>query len=170
MKLRFLRYAFPAPGKNYQKIGKTGLIDFFNSRPEKSSRHIPPGARAVLDPKLDATTVTTDELAHGFYEFEINQPARVTVFQRDPNHSSVEVIDTLPKLPRENPGTQRRRRGPRPFSSERFPSHRRKWIRAGHDQRRRCGCRWRMASATLTFSVMTASRSLIPCGTAAITA
>ena len=104
MKLRFLRYAFPAPGKNYQKIGKTGLIDFFNSQPEKTSRRIPPGARAVLDPRLDATTVATDELAHGFYEFEINQPARVTVFQRDPNQRSVEVIDALPKLPRENPG------------------------------------------------------------------
>jgi hypothetical protein len=104
MKLRFLRYAFPAPGKNYQKIGKTGLIDYFNSKPEKTGRRIPPGARAVLDPRLDATTVTTDELAHGFYEFEINQPARVTVFQRDPGQSSVAVVDTLPKLLREISG------------------------------------------------------------------
>jgi hypothetical protein len=104
MTFRFLRYAFPKPGKNYQKIGKTGLIDFFNSKPEDSSRSIPPGARAVIDPRLDATTVTTDDLVHGFYEFEINQPARVTVLQRDPDQSSLDIIEKLPKLPREVPG------------------------------------------------------------------
>jgi hypothetical protein len=100
----FLHYAFPEPGKNYQKIAKTGLIDFFSSKPESSSRSIPPGARTVIDPRLDATTVTTDDLVHGFYEFEINQSARITVFQRDPNQSSLDVIDKLAKLPRENSG------------------------------------------------------------------
>jgi hypothetical protein len=104
MELRFLRYAFPPPGKDYHKIGKRGLIDFFNSKPEPSTRRILPGARAVLDPHLDATTATTDQLVHAFYEFEISQPARVTVFQRDPGQSSVEAIDTLPKLPRVTPG------------------------------------------------------------------
>ncbi len=104
MKLRFLRRAFPTPGKNYHQVGKTGLIEYFSSKPETSSRLIPAGGRAVLDPKLDATTVTTDQLVHGFYEFEINQPARVTVFQRDPKQSSLEAIDTLTKLPRDIPG------------------------------------------------------------------
>jgi hypothetical protein len=104
MNLRFLRRALPTPGKNYFRIGKSGLIDYFNSKPEKSSRSIPAKGRAALDPQLDATTATTDQLVHGFYEFEIDQPARVTVFQRDPNQSSLEVIDTLPKLPRDIPG------------------------------------------------------------------
>ena len=102
--MRMLRRAFPAPGKNYPLVGKTGLIDFFNSKPEKSSRRIPPGGSTVIDPQLDATTATKDQLVHGFYEFEINQPARITVFQRDANQPSVEAVDSLPKLPRDVPG------------------------------------------------------------------
>jgi hypothetical protein len=104
LKLRMLRRALPAPGKNYHLIGKTGLIDFFNSKREKSSRRIPPGESAIIDPQLDATTATTDQLVHGFYEFEVSQPARITVFQRDRNQSSVAALDSLPKLPREVPG------------------------------------------------------------------
>ncbi|MDB6112351.1 MAG: hypothetical protein JWR69_4101 [Pedosphaera sp.] len=98
LKLHFLRYAFPKPGKDYYRIGKTGLIDFFNSQPERTARTIPPGQRLPLDPKLDQTVVTRDDLVHGFYEFEIDQPARVTVFQRDPGQNSVEVMDRLPRL------------------------------------------------------------------------
>lgn len=104
MRLRFLRYAFPKPGKDYHKIGKTGLIDFFQSKPENSIRTVAANARAIIDPRLDAASVTTDQLAHGFYEFEIDQPARISVFQRDPGQSSLELIDTLPKLSRDVPG------------------------------------------------------------------
>src|ERR1700722_6736049 len=104
LKLRMLRRAFPAPGKNYHLVGKTGLIDFFNSKPEKSARRIPPGGRAIVDPQLDAAVATKDQLVHGFYEFEISQPARVTVFQRDPSQSSAAAVDSLPKLPGDVPG------------------------------------------------------------------
>jgi hypothetical protein len=104
LKMRVLRRASPVPGKNYHLVGKTGLIDFFNSKPEKSSRRLQPGESAVIDPQLDATTATKDQLVHGFYEFEINQPARVTVFQRDANQPSLEAADSLPKLPRDVPG------------------------------------------------------------------
>ena len=100
LKLRFSRRAFPQPGKDYQRIGKTGLVDFFNSKREKTVRLIPPGGRAVIDPKMDQTLVTQNDLVHGFYEFKISQPARITVFQRDPQQSSTEVIDRLPKLRR----------------------------------------------------------------------
>jgi hypothetical protein len=98
LNIRFLRYAFPNPGKDYYRIGKTGLIDFFNSQPEKTARTILPGHRLPLDPKLDQTVVTRDDLVHGFYEFEIDQPARITAFQRDPGQSSIEIIDHLPRL------------------------------------------------------------------------
>ncbi|HZQ46568.1 MAG TPA: hypothetical protein VFC07_06130, partial [Verrucomicrobiae bacterium] len=104
MKIRFLHYAFPKPGRDYYRIGKTGLIDFFNSTPEKAARRIPVGGRAVIDPRLDQTIVTGDDLAHGFYEFKIDQPARISTFERDPDQKSVEVIDHLPKLPLDLPG------------------------------------------------------------------
>jgi hypothetical protein len=104
MKLRMLRSALPRPGKDYHKIGKTGLFVYFDSKPEHSHRRISASERAVLDPALDATTAGTDDLVHGFYEFEINQPARITVFQRDPGQNSLEAVDTLPKLPRDIAG------------------------------------------------------------------
>jgi hypothetical protein len=107
LKFRFLHRAFPKPGRDYQRIGKGGLIQFFNSHREKAFRRVPPGGRMVIDPDMDVTTVTTDELVHGFYEFEINQPARISVFERDPEQSSVAILDQLPKLPRELPGHEK---------------------------------------------------------------
>ncbi|MBE0545028.1 MAG: copper amine oxidase [Verrucomicrobia bacterium] len=104
MTLRFVRRAFPPPGGHYHAIAKTALAEFFGATPETNVRTIPPGGRTALDPKLDAATATRDQLVHAFYEFEITQPARVTVFQRDPQQRSVEVIDTLPKLPSVIPG------------------------------------------------------------------
>src|SRR5262249_32245788 len=40
----------------------------------------------------------------GFYEFEIDQPGRVSVLQRDPDEVSSEVVRTFPKLPQVLPG------------------------------------------------------------------
>jgi hypothetical protein len=53
---------------------------------------------------MDSTRVTKDQLVHGFYEFEIDQPARVSVLQRDPEEVSGEVVKRLPKLPQLLPG------------------------------------------------------------------
>lgn len=103
LKLRIHRRALPPPGTDYHLIGKTGLLDFFNSRPERKLAKIAPGARAVLDPQLDASVATRNQLIHGFYEFEINQPAQVTVFQRRATEKSLEVLDTLPLLPQTLP-------------------------------------------------------------------
>src|SRR5439155_11051737 len=89
-----------------QRIAKDALKAFLSSQPEKTARRVLPGKPAVLDPRMDATIVTKDQLVHGFYEFEIDQPARVSVFQRDPEQTSVEILHQLPKLPRALPGTK----------------------------------------------------------------
>lgn len=120
MKLRFLHYALPAPGRDYHRIGKEGLMEFFNSKQEKAARKIPIGGRAVIDPKLDEMTVSGDELAHGFYEFEIDQQARVSTFEREPGMSSVEAIDKLPKLPLNLPGRRGNGAGRGLFSGSDF--------------------------------------------------
>ena len=102
--LDFLRRAFPRPGKDYNRIGKSGLLEFFAFPPPERARQVPAGGRIVIDEEMDSTRVSTDELVHGFYEFEIDQPAQVTVFERDPQQISTNVIDTLPKLPLQLPG------------------------------------------------------------------
>jgi hypothetical protein len=94
-----VRRAFPKPGKDYNKIGKEGLAGYFQSAPQSESQTVPVGDRAVIDPDMDKAIVSKDMLVHGFYEFEISGPAKITVFQREPNANSLEVVDKLPKLP-----------------------------------------------------------------------
>lgn len=98
MTLRFLRYAFPKPGVGYQRIGKAGLVTYFNSKPQPAgeARKIAPGACAAVDPELDRTVVKHNDLVHLIYEFEIDQPARITVLQRRPEQKTADVVRTLP--------------------------------------------------------------------------
>jgi hypothetical protein len=98
MKLAFLRYGFQPPGQDYLKIGKGGLVDYFSHRAGPTTRSVAPGQRVVLDPGMDKAVVTKDDLVHAFHELEIDQPARVTVFQRDPGQESVKLVEQLPTL------------------------------------------------------------------------
>jgi hypothetical protein len=98
--MRFLRYSFPAPGTDYHKIGKAGLLGYFTSKSGDSAITIAPHGRAVIDPELDKAIVTKDMLVHAIYEFEIDRPAQITTFQRDPSADSLAIIDKLPRLPR----------------------------------------------------------------------
>ena len=101
--LRLLRSGVPPPGTDYPRIARAALLDFFSGQPEAKASMIPPGGRLPLDPRLEATTAVKDQLVHGFYEFELDQPARLTVFQRDPDQISTNVIDGLPLLPLVSP-------------------------------------------------------------------
>jgi hypothetical protein len=107
MKLRFLRYGYQKPGKDYLKIGKAGLLDYFTAKPGPAERTIPPHGRAVLDPAVDAAVVSKDDLVHAFHELEVDQPTRVFVFQRDVDQDSLKVLDALPLLERGKHGAGR---------------------------------------------------------------
>jgi hypothetical protein len=104
MNFRFLKYAFQPPGGDYHKIGKGGLVDYFNSKPSAEVRTLEPGKQMLIDPKMEEKPLTKDILIHGLYEFEIDQPARVTTLQRDPGEDSTKAIDHLEKLPQILPG------------------------------------------------------------------
>ena len=101
MKFKFTRYAFPKPGGFYQKLAKEGMHDFLSGKvPFKGIRKVNPGDRMVIDPQMDKYVTKKDDLVHGWYEFEISEGSRITVFQCDPKDNSLTVIDNLPKLPR----------------------------------------------------------------------
>jgi hypothetical protein len=102
MQLKMLRRAFPKPGMDYYRIGKQGLLQYFKASPEENPIRIEPGARWVVDSRMDAALVTTNELVHGIFEFEVDQPALVSVFQRNPDQVSTNVVSQLPKLKCEN--------------------------------------------------------------------
>ncbi|MCX7718579.1 MAG: hypothetical protein N2111_09305 [Candidatus Sumerlaeaceae bacterium] len=81
MTLKFRRYAFAGPSKNYHAVGKEGLVEFLSGTKLPPPRTIPPGGSETLDPAMEAVPVDYDELVHGFYEFEVDQPARLTTLQ-----------------------------------------------------------------------------------------
>ncbi len=85
LKVRFLKYASTGPSNDYFKVGKGGLVQYFESKPERKWREIPVGAAEPLDLRMDAARVKFDELVHGFYEIEITQPARLSTVMCDPD-------------------------------------------------------------------------------------
>ncbi|RMH28653.1 MAG: copper amine oxidase [Candidatus Hydrogenedentota bacterium] len=89
--LRWHRYAFRGPSTDYYRVGKGGLVDFFSAKNLPPAMTIPAGGAAPLDPKMDAVAVRYDELVHGFYEFEIDQPARITTLQTSLETPAVEA-------------------------------------------------------------------------------
>jgi hypothetical protein len=102
--LTFRRQTTPSPGRDYHQITKTALAQFLKPKPAPAARTLPVKARAPLDPRLDTLTSGRDDLVYAIYEFEITQPARVTVLQRDPEQKSILIMDELPKLPPVLPG------------------------------------------------------------------
>lgn len=107
MTLHFSRYSFPKPSLDYQAVGRTGMADFFADHPGPADRVVPVGGRVVLDPAMDATTVAKDELVHAFGEFDVSQPARLTVLQRAPDAKTLDAVDTLPTLASKHHGAGR---------------------------------------------------------------
>lgn len=93
--LRMLKYSSQKPSGNYFQIGKQGLADFFASKPENSFRSIKPGEAISIDPKFETNILRYDELAHGFYEFVIDQPGEISIIQTDPATSGPKALARL---------------------------------------------------------------------------
>lgn len=107
MRLRMLRNAFPQPSGNYFHIGKTGLMEYFTSRPENEGRRIAPGEAIPIDPAMEDAIVVFNDLVHGFYEFVIDQPGRIHIVQTSPEESGPSAALRLGEVlqsPRANAG------------------------------------------------------------------
>ncbi|MCX7020527.1 MAG: copper amine oxidase [bacterium] len=115
MKFRFLRYSFPGVGHDYGQLGRMGAKMFFSSLPQPAPRIIPPHAAEPLDDAVEKSQVSFNQLIHAWYEFETDQPARITIVQTDPVTSSpvaaARIRDLLPPRSRSGAG-----RGYYPYS------------------------------------------------------
>jgi hypothetical protein len=106
--LRFTKYTLQPPDQDYYKVGKAGLIDYFTAAPPADApRTIPPHGRAILDPALERYPLVKDDLIHGFYEFTVDEPARIAVLQRSPDADTLKSLDTLPVAPSGHGGAGR---------------------------------------------------------------
>jgi hypothetical protein len=95
MNLRMLKYSSQKPSSNYFQIGKQGLADYFASAPENTIRTVKPGEAIALDEKWEKNIVKYDELAHGFYEFVIDQPGEVSIVQTAPGTPGPKAISLI---------------------------------------------------------------------------
>ncbi|MCC6546785.1 copper amine oxidase [Candidatus Sumerlaeota bacterium] len=95
LKMRMLHSAFTAPSGNYFELGKSGLEKFWKSEPQSSYRQIAVGHAMAVDEAMELATVEYDELVHGFYEFEISEPARISVVQTDPKTPGTTAVKSI---------------------------------------------------------------------------
>lgn len=98
MEIRMLRSAYVRPTGNYFEAGKSGLEGFLKSSPQSYTRQVPVGGGIPVDQAMEESVANYDELVHGFYEFEIDQPARISVVQTDPKTPSAEVVKRLTEV------------------------------------------------------------------------
>lgn len=95
MHLLMLKYSSQRPSTDYYRIARNGLNDYFNSKTWQDPVVIQPGEAAAIDEQLERNIVKYDELAHGFYEFVIDQPGEISVVQTDPQTSGADAIKRI---------------------------------------------------------------------------
>lgn len=93
--LKFIRYSSQKPSTNYYGIGKFGLRDFFQEQTPRPDIKVPPGTSAPIDDALENAVVKFDELVHGLYEFEIDQPAEISVVQTSLEESGPDAAERI---------------------------------------------------------------------------
>jgi hypothetical protein len=107
MNVKFARCARTGPSTDYNHVAQKVLYAFMNSSGNCANITVPANGKAVLDPALEKVTVSGDQLTHGIYEFSVDQAATISVIAHDSGQSSVDVIDSLPVLARNENGSGR---------------------------------------------------------------
>ena len=99
--VKFEKAVLPDAGKDYQGMGKAGLVGFFSPGPDLSGLNleVAPGETKLLDPRLFAFDLETDDLVHGFYQFTIDQPTQISTLQTSPGDDPTQKVAQLEKLP-----------------------------------------------------------------------
>lgn len=83
-----------SPSENYYEIGKMGLAGYFSSK-SQPKRVVKPGETVLIDPSLDKKVAAYNQLVHGLYEFQIDQPGEVTILQTAPESNYKEAASRI---------------------------------------------------------------------------
>ncbi len=76
--VEFTRKSLPGPSLNYLAVGREAGELFYTDGPLPPTITLPPGEAAVLDPVLDATTMSRGQLISAKYDLVTDQPVRIT--------------------------------------------------------------------------------------------
>lgn len=101
LSLQMQRAGTAPVGKDYLGIARSAMFQFLTAKPGPAVRPIPPGQRIALDERLEGQPAGADDLVHAIYEFRVNQPARITVLQRDAGIDVPSGFEHLPLLPQQ---------------------------------------------------------------------
>lgn len=96
--MKMLKYSSQKPSGNYYLIGKQGLYDYFNSKPEDKILKIAPNETIAIDQALENNVVNYDELVHGLYEFVIDEPAEIAILQTSPDLSGPKAYQKIKNI------------------------------------------------------------------------
>ncbi len=77
--IEFTHKALPNPSSDYATIGKEAVRQFYENLYFPASFTLAPHSATVIDPELDATVPTYNELLNAIYEFSSSQPITATI-------------------------------------------------------------------------------------------
>ncbi|NOU26284.1 MAG: hypothetical protein HOO96_00125, partial [Polyangiaceae bacterium] len=96
--VRIERSAVGTPGADYLGIGKD-VARRYLAPPSPRTVTVPPGARIVLDPALDAATAQRLELVHAIYDVTPDADLKLSVVTVGPGVDAAAATAGLPLLP-----------------------------------------------------------------------
>lgn len=96
--LRFTNFASEKPTGNYHRIGKEGLAAFLSGPVPEEPIIVNPGETQLIDATLEQAVVKKNDLAHGFYEFLIDQPAEISVVMGEAAMPSPAISAKIPEV------------------------------------------------------------------------
>ena len=94
MNFKILKSSSQSPSTNYYKLGKETLAHFFSSDHKVSAKTIKPGESVAIDSLFENSIVKYNELAHGFYEFLVDQRGMISIVQTDPDTPGAKLINS----------------------------------------------------------------------------
>ncbi|MGF1573763.1 MAG: copper amine oxidase [Sumerlaeia bacterium] len=96
--LTFTNFASETPTGNYHRIGKEGLAAFLVGPVPEDSITVNPGEIHFIDATLEQALIKKNDLAHGFYEFLIDQPAEISVVMGESALPSPAISEKIPDV------------------------------------------------------------------------
>ncbi len=96
--ITYLRKSLPAPSGNYISVGKNAVKQFYENTALPADFVIPVGGATLLDPAMDSLRVSGNQLLSGKYDFESDQPLRVTTLMLPTGTNTLTAHATAPIL------------------------------------------------------------------------
>lgn len=94
--ISFARKSLPTPSGNYFNVGKQAALQYYENINVPPPITLLPGAAAVMDPALDALSLSNNQLVSAQYDFASDQPLTVTTLMLPAAANTLATFATAP--------------------------------------------------------------------------